>query len=76
MDESYIFSIHEYMEVEHGISEQYSDYHEQHEQHEHQERHEQIEQMERMERHEQQEQHDFLMDEYSEQHHIIIEVSG
>jgi hypothetical protein len=43
MDESYIFSIHEYMEVEHGISEQYSDYHEQHE---HPERHEQYEQHE------------------------------
>jgi hypothetical protein len=58
------------MEVEHGISEQCS------EQHEHQERHEQMEHREQMERHEQQEQHDFLMDEYSEQHHIIIEVSG
>jgi hypothetical protein len=40
MDESYIFNIHEYMEVEHGISEQCS------EQHEHQERHEQCEQLE------------------------------
>jgi hypothetical protein len=51
MDESYIFSIHEHMEVEHGISEQYSDYHDQHE---HQERHEQMEHHEQMEQMEEQ----------------------